>query len=73
MFVLIYFNDIFVIRYVQSFLHTVIGAEDQRWWIGLHAEVSDETGITWHWESGDPVTYDNWGRSNPSEMSLVIL
>ncbi|XP_076807104.1 uncharacterized protein LOC143450437 isoform X3 [Clavelina lepadiformis] len=53
-------------KYVQSFLHTVIGAEDQRWWIGLHAEVSDETGITWHWESGDPVTYDNWGRSNPN-------
>ncbi|XP_077970679.1 uncharacterized protein LOC144425162 [Styela clava] len=52
-------------KYTQSFLHTVIGAEDYRWWIGLTG-TAIIGGSSWTWESGYPLSaYDNWARGNP--------
>nr|XP_039250734.1 LOW QUALITY PROTEIN: macrophage mannose receptor 1-like [Styela clava] len=52
-------------KYTQSFLHTIIGAEDFRWWLGLTG-TPIIGGSSWTWENGYPLNaYDNWGFGNP--------
>jgi len=58
---LVSINDAAEQTWVYNLIWTIEGPSFPITWIGLH-----RVGETWVWDSGEPVTYTNWGSGYPS-------
>jgi len=48
----------------DSFLsNEALTQQDQDWWIGINDR---DTERTWVWDSGEAVTFENWGSGEPN-------
>ncbi|XP_066304553.1 uncharacterized protein [Branchiostoma lanceolatum] len=54
-------------RFEQAFLSAQLGNRDGNYWIGLRGTRDDDTGVVvYQWRNGEPLSFTNWDRLQPS-------
>ncbi|XP_078660072.1 uncharacterized protein LOC144904802 [Branchiostoma floridae x Branchiostoma belcheri] len=53
-------------RFEQAFLSAQLGNRDGNYWIGLRGSRDDNGVVVYQWRNGEPLSFTNWDRLQPS-------